>query len=378
MVWAQALSSDASEIVTLWAPQLYNFDGKWYLYTTCDIGLEYDISARRMPIVWVAKTSDPVGEYTYHGTLDNLDTDVYSYLSPRFIEMGGKRFMICGGFWRAEDKTSNKHIQRMFICEMSDPLTMGSAMNLISSPKYSYEGGIMEGPFPVTSPNGTLYVLFAAGHTRTDEYCTGILKFTGTKASQLTNSSYWTKYEEPLQFANYDDNVLSPGALVVTQTPSGSKYLAVYHAKEYHYSAYTMRRLYTQELTFVNDFPAMDAPKATSTVFTLEKNSMPLREKLSGVASVGSVAHKNLEPMFGESAYISNLTVGDTNFDCVINLIDVLRVIKFTVGAELSDFDFVHADMNQDFRISAIDILLTVREALNYTPTSEDETVTEE
>ena len=372
LVWAQALSTDGAEIVNLWAPQLYNFDGKWYLYTTCDIGLDYEISPRRMPIIWTAKTSDPVGEYTYNGLMKNLDTDVYSYLSPRFIEMGGKRFLICGGFWRAEDKTETKHIQRIFIGEMSDPLTMSGKMSLISSPKYSYEAGLMEGPFPVISPNGTLYVLFAAGHTRTDEYCTGIMKFTGTKASQLTNSSYWTKYEEPLQFANYDDNVLSPGALVVTKTPSGSKYLAVYHAKEYHYSAYTMRRLYVQELTFVNDFPTMAAPPSRDTVFTLEKNTLSLRNKLSGNITLGSATYANSQPMYGETVYISNLLHGDANFDGVINLIDVLRTMKFTVGTAQSGFDYVHSDMNVDNSISVIDILMIVKEALYYTPPVEE------
>ena len=365
LVWAQALSTDGADIVNLWAPQLYNFDGTWYLYTTCDIGLESGVSPRRMPIIWVAKTADPTGEYTYHGLMNNLDTDVYSYLSPRFIEFGGKRFMICGGFWRAEDKTSTTHIQRMFICEMTDPLTMATAMNLISSPKYSFEGGIMEGPFPVVSPSGTLYVLYAAGHTRTDEYCTGILKFTGTSASQLTNSSYWTKYSDPLQSANYDANVLSPGALVVTTTPSGSKYLGVYHAKEYHYSAYTMRRLYVQELTFVNDFPTMDAPQATSTVFTLEKNTIPLSDKISGNESIGTVLPKNHEPMYGETTYLSNLTLGDANFDSEINLIDALRTMKFTVGIAQADFDYVHVDMNGDNRITVLDILYILNLTFN-------------
>ncbi len=368
LIWAQALSNDGKEILNLWAPQLYYFDGTWYLYTTCDIGLEYNISARRMPIIWVAKTSDAVGEYTYHGLMNNLDTDVYSYLSPRFIEMDGRRFLICGGFWRAEDKAVGKHIQRMFIGEMSDPLTMSGKMNLISSPQYSFEGGIMEGPFPVKSPSGTLYVLFAAGHTRTDEYCTGIMKFTGTKASELTNASYWTKYEEPLQFASYDAGVLSPGALVVTTTPSGNKQLAVYHAKEYHYSAYTMRRLYVQELTFVNDFPTMDEPLPTSTVFTLEKNTMPLSSKLSGNISMGSATHKNAEPMFGETVYASNLTLGDTNLDGVINLIDALRTIKFSVGMEQSGFDYVHADMNTDNSITAIDVLMLLNEIFCHKP----------
>ena len=254
---------------------------------------------------------------------------------------------------------------------MSDPLTMKTAMNLISSPQYSFEGGIMEGPFPVTSPSGTLYVLYAAGHTRTDEYCTGIMKFTGTSASQLTNASYWTKHSEPLQFANYDVNVLSPGALVVTKTPSGSKYLAVYHAKEYHYSAYTMRRLYVQELTFVNDFPTMDAPKSTDTVFTLEKNTMPLSKKISGNVT-GSVSHKNSEPMYGETTYVSNLTLGDANFDGVINLIDVLRAMKFTVGTNMSGFDYVHVDMNTDNCIDVCDLLIILDKAIYYKPVVEE------
>lgn len=377
LVWAQALSSAGSDIVSLWAPQLYYFDGNWYLYTTCDIGLATSGSARRMPIVWKANTSDPVGTYTYHGLLGNLDTEVYSYLSPRFIEMEGKRFMICGGFWRVEDCTG-QHIQRMFICEMSDPLTMGSKMSVISSPQYGFEGGIMEGPFPVVSPKGTLYVLYAAGHTRTDTYCTGILKFTGTKASQLANASYWTKYSEPLHEVNYDANVLSPGAMVITTTPSGDKYLGIYHAKEYHLSAYTMRRLYVQELTFVNDFPTMDAPKETSHVFTLEKNGTPLKDRIFGYATLGAVTEKNREPVYGETTFMSNLMQGDTNFDGIINLIDVLKTMKFTVGISMSGFDYVHSDMNVDNNIDVVDILMILNEALCYTAPVEEPEIPEE
>ncbi len=364
VIWSQAESGEGSDIEDVWAPQLYLIDGTWYIYTTCDVGMASDVSSRRMPRIWKGTTTAPDGEYEYVGTFTNLDANVESYLSPRIINYGSKMYFVCGGFYRAEDAT-NQHIQRLFLCELSDATTMAGAMTVISTPKYDYEAGIMEGPFPVTSPNGTLYLLFAAGHTRTDEYCTGIMRFNGTDSDSLTDASKWEKFAEPLQFASYENGVYSPGAMVITTTPSGDKYLAVYHAKEYHYSAYTMRRMYMQELTFVNDFPTIADPQPTDTVFAIALNPMPLASRITGSPKMGTVKPSNYGPYYNETVYISNLALGDANSDGNITIIDALRAIKFFVGEKVDGFDFVHCDFDKNGNLGAIDILNIVKLALD-------------
>ena len=353
LVWAAALCEGGDEILSLWAPQLYNIDGGWYLYATCDMGSRgANGTARRMPVIWRAMTEDPIGEYEYCGRMRNTDETVFSYLSPRLFAYGGKLYMFCGGFYREEDCTG-QHIQRLFGCELSDPLTMGSTAAVISSPMYAYENGIMEGPFPFYSPNGTLYMLFAAGHTRTDTYCTGLLRFTGGTSDSLLDASKWTKDAEPLHEVSYENGVYSPGAMIVTHAPNG-EYLAIYHAKEYHYSAYTMRRLYIQRMTFENDRPHVEAPQPTDTVFSLPLNGMPLAERITGILRQETAT--GAAPTRGDGE-VRLLARADLNGDGKVSLLDVLRILRMTVRENT-----LFGDLDCDGQQSIRDVLLLLRQ----------------
>ena len=317
LIWSQKLTGQAKEMTALWAPQLYFMDGKWYIYaaaqTSADTATGADL---RYPYVWVGQPDDPMGEYTFFGCMENIDPDAYTYLSPRVIKHGGKWYMFMSGFYTKSD--TNPHTQRMRVCELESPTKMASKQIVISSPEYYYEydpadtamtKGIMEGPYPFYAPNGTLYLIFAAGHTRTDYYCTGIMRFNGSDSDSLLDASLWEKFPEPLQYTDLQSFVYSPGAMVVTTSPDGSKYYGVYHAKEYHYSAYTMRRMYMQELTFdKNGFPQMDDPKPTSTEFTIEMNSMPISERVSGFDTEGTLPAYATGKFEKVRAYANNFT----------------------------------------------------------------------
>lgn len=77
--------------------------------------------------------------------------------------------------------------------------------------------------------------------------------------------------------------------MVVTTSPSGN-YYGVYHAKEYHYSAYTMRRMHMQRITFdASGFPQMEAAQPTDTVFSVEMNPMPIAARIEGFAEQGTL-----------------------------------------------------------------------------------------
>ena len=298
LIWSQKLTGQAKEMTALWAPQLYFMDGRWYIYAAAQTSKDKASGADlRYPYVWIGQVDDPTGPYEYFGCMENIDPDAYTYLSPRVIKHGGKWYMFMSGFYTKED--TNPHTQRMRVCELESPTKMASKQIVISSPCYYYEydpadtamaKGIMEGPYPFYAPNGSLYLIFAAGHTRTDYYATGIMRFNGTENDSLLDATKWEKFPEPLQYANLDNFVYSPGAMIVTTSPDGSKFYGVYHAKEYHLSAYSMRRMHMQELRFdETGFPVMEDPQPVSTVFTMEMNSLPLAKRISNFTTNGKL-----------------------------------------------------------------------------------------
>ena len=105
-----------SDIASIWAPQINKIDGRWYIYATC--AKNSSDSAKRLPYVWVGG-EEPTDPYTYHGTIDNYDPEVAIYLSPRFIEYGGQRYICNGGFYRESDRTG--HQQSLFITKLATP-----------------------------------------------------------------------------------------------------------------------------------------------------------------------------------------------------------------------------------------------------------------
>ena len=361
LVWGQADAAEGQEITALWAPQLYHLDGRWYVYAAAQTGLDAETGANyRLPYVWEGQPDDPTGSYTMIGCMKNLDTSVYSYLSQRLIEHGGKLYMFCSGFYSAAD-IAPTHIQRLRVCEMSNPYTMASKQVVFSSPTYDYEKNLMEGPYPFYGPDGTLWLIFAAGHTRTDEYCTGLMRFNGTQSDSLLDASLWEKFPEAFQFVDYDSGVYSPGAMVMTVSPDGKDTIAVYHAKTYHYSAYTMRRMYMQNVTWEDGMPHIDDPKPVDTEFTIQMNAMPLDRRISGFTSTGIAENSRPERVDYEMRYASNRAFGDVTGDGQVSFADVFRTLRYVIGSTPDGFDAVHADLNRDGKVDAQDAILILR-----------------
>ena len=369
LIWSQALSGQAKDMEALWAPQLYKLDGKWYVYASCQFPNDQDPGVnmvKRYPYVWVAETDDPAGSYRFFGCMENLDKDAYSYLSPRVIEHDGNTYMFFSGFWRAADGSNGTHIQRMRVVKLESPTRMADGQVVISSPQYNYEKGIMEGPFPFYAPDGTLYLLFAAGHTRTDEYCTGMLRFTGGENDPLTDASLWKKYETPLQFTDYATGVYSPGAMIVTTSPDGKDFYGVFHAKEYHYSAYTMRRMYMQKIDFAADgTPTMTAVQPVSTTYTMALNPLPLASRITGFDAQTACAPAAARFVEADARFWSGLPRGDTDFDGAATLRDVVRTLAYLGGAAQADFNPVHADLDRDGSVTVVDALQILAQALD-------------
>ncbi|MBQ1933685.1 MAG: family 43 glycosylhydrolase [Clostridia bacterium] len=292
MVWSA--SQAGSDMKSLWAPQIYFLDGKWYIYATCSEEGTSEAS-RRFPFVWVGNGALPLDGFKLHGKIDNYDTSVHSYLSPRIIEHGGVRYLVCGGFFRAEDKVAGqKHYQRLFIGELESPTKFKTGMTVIAQPTQTWEGTgkvqILEGPFPIYAPGGTLYIAYAAGETSGNEYCTGLLKFTGTENDKLTDRSKWQKLNDPLQFMDYDNKVYSPGAMVFVRDPAGETLWGIFHVKYYPNVGYNHRILYAMPVTFEGELPVMSAPAHSDVTYQMTMNSLPIKDRMFGFSTVNTVS----------------------------------------------------------------------------------------
>ncbi len=284
MIWSAAVSGQGAEMRNLWAPQIRYLDGGWYIYCTCCASSDSEL---RRPFVWVGNGPSPYDGFSYFGVLENTDEQVYSYLSPRILEHDGRRYLVCGGFFRKSDRVVGVlHRQSLFLGELASPTSFvsGCEMVQISTVTYAWEGYgtkvmIQEGPFPLYAPDGTFWLAYSANQTYTDDYCTGLLRFTGSESDPLTNAALWEKQPQPIHQKNTAEGIFSPGAMIFLPDPSGQTW-AVYHAKRRSGTGYNFRFLYAQPVSFSGSTPVIAPPPSPDTVFTLPLNPMPVAVRI--------------------------------------------------------------------------------------------------
>ncbi len=305
LVWAEAI--DPTGMKNLWAPQITFLEGRFYLYATCayyDTANELGVTPRK-PVVFLSNdANDPLAGFTYRGPMDNVDPEVFMYLSPRFINWNGKTYMINGGFFREEDRVPDvKHFQTLFITEMASPTAFTGKAVAIARATERWEisnGGkceILEGPFAyVSKVDGKLYVLYSANETASDNYCTGLLRFNGTAEDEITNTSLWYKYPKPIQQKDTSIGIYSPGAMVLTPSPDGEQLWMIYHAKLKSGYTYNGRILFAQPLvTDENGVPQFSPLKPLTASFSYTMNRMPLSKRIEGFGSISYISVPSLE-----------------------------------------------------------------------------------
>lgn len=266
-----------SELKSIWASQIYFLDGSWYIYFS-GCSSSSTLVARR-PYVLKSDSEDPLGNYSYVGTLDNLDSSIFSWLSPRIFEYGGTRYYISSVFVDESDNTTSKHTQTMVIGKLSSPTSFEGSVSAISTPDKSWEAyDIMEGPFPVYGEDGNLYIAYAANYADGEDYCTGLLKLVG---EDLMKAESWQKQLRPMQQRDDKNLIFAPGATVFAPSPFGEEVFAVYHVKLHANNGYN-RSIFVQKLSFKDGVPYLGAPPEVGQTITYKLNPMPISERIFG------------------------------------------------------------------------------------------------
>ncbi|MCI1186713.1 glycoside hydrolase family 43 protein [Hymenobacter sp. DH14] len=221
VVWTPAATGAAS--ANLWAPELYFFDGKWYIYYTAGIA-PGDFGLQR---TWVLENSnaDPTkGTWVDKGRIYNPTADFWA-IDGTVLEQNGNRYLIWSGHNGVDA------IQRLFISRMSNPWSLTGPRVELSHPEFGWENVgppyVNEGP-EILQRGGKTFLVYSASFCGTDQYALGMLTTTSTADPMLAAS--WTKSAQPVFSQNPANRAYATGHNCFFTSKDGQESWIVYHA----------------------------------------------------------------------------------------------------------------------------------------------------
>ncbi|MEV0998079.1 family 43 glycosylhydrolase [Nonomuraea sp. NPDC050202] len=217
-VWQDTTSSRGTNF---WAPELHQFNGRWYIYYSAGAVGTACCDSQRTHVLESAG-SDPLGPYTYRSMLSGANLTPGGWLidaSP--MSLNGSLYLLGSGFIAGSQ-------QSLVIAPMSNPYTLSSStFSRISSPTHSWEtqgGTVNEGP-EALQRGGQTFVIYSASACWGPDYKLGQLTYNG--GNPLSASS-WVKKSTPV--FQRSGNVYGPGHNGFFTSPDGTESWIVYHA----------------------------------------------------------------------------------------------------------------------------------------------------
>lgn len=315
LAWTPPPGTNYSKQV--WAPELHQIDGKWYIYVAASDG---NNATHRMHVL-ERDDPNPMGPYAYKGQLSPPVGDNWA-IDGTILQWDGKLYTIWSGWPGATDGQQN-----LYIAEMADPWTLRTARVLLSSPDFNWERHglpINEGP-QILINDGQLHVIYSASGYWRDEYALGRLTYDGT--GNLLDPSNWSKSSTPV-FKQAGD-IVGTGHASFTKSPDGTQDWIVYHAHHDANNWQDDRDVLIQPFEFNGDgTPNFGSPLPKSTV---------------------------IEAPTGFAAADRALLLGDFNADRIVNALDY-NVLLATFGHTV--FPGSGADASGNGIVDAADITL--------------------
>jgi GH43 family beta-xylosidase len=195
----------------LWAPELHEIGGRWYVYYAACDGQNENHRA------YVLEADHPLGPYHSLGKICDPRHDVWA-IDMTVLQHEGRLYAI----WSGWDSERDKFPQHLYIAPMADPVTISGERVRISSPEHQWEQRVAplnEGPQVLRNErDGKLFIAFSADASWTQEYKVGLLEWTG---GDVLDRGSWQKLARP---------ILTGGGHGCFIEAAGERYF-VYHRK---------------------------------------------------------------------------------------------------------------------------------------------------
>ncbi|MFD2570047.1 family 43 glycosylhydrolase [Spirosoma soli] len=180
----------------IWAPELHNINGKWYIYYAAD---NNGVDATHRMFVLENESADPTqGTWADKGPL-NLADNKWA-IDGTILPLNGQLYFAWSGW---ENEMGGQ--QNLYLCKLTNPWTAEGPRVRISTPDYAWEKqgfGVNEGPEFLVH-NNKLFLIYSASYCGTDLYALGQLSADTT--ANLLDAKSWTKSPTPV-FGPYGTN----------------------------------------------------------------------------------------------------------------------------------------------------------------------------
>ena len=223
VLWRHEASGPRSGF--LWAPELHQIDGVWYMYFAAGPSGGGDDVFRIRTYAVVCDGADPMtGKWRVLGELQtpwdsfNLDSTIFVHKGVRYMAWAQREPGI--------DTNSN-----LYIAPMKTPLTFSAQPARLTIPTLDWEVRgykVAEAP-AILHRNGRLFMTYSASATDA-RYCLGLL--TADENADLMDPKSWTKSRQPVFVTNSQTSVYGPGHNSFTVDEHGRDML-VYHGRDY-------------------------------------------------------------------------------------------------------------------------------------------------
>lgn len=205
----------------IWAPELHNVNGKWYIYYAAD---NNGVDATHRMFVLENEAADPTtGTWVDRGQL-NLPDNKWA-IDGTLGQINGQLYYAWSGW---ENDISGP--QNIYICKLTNPYTAAGPRIRLSSPELAWEKqgfGVNEGPEFLVHDNKA-FIIYSASFCGTDLYALGQLA-ANTNADLFAPAS-WTKSQNPV-FGPYASNgAYGVGHNSFFTSKDGSQNWLLYHA----------------------------------------------------------------------------------------------------------------------------------------------------
>lgn len=209
VIWAP--SGPSAHLRQVWAPELHQIDGRWYVYFSAS---ERRGGSRRN---YALVADDPLGPYRELGPVCDVAHDVWAIDLTVFAHEGRLHAL-----WSGWEGPEDGFPQNLYIAPMANPWTINGDRHCLSRPEHGWEmtvAPVNEAPEVLRHPTtDRLFILYSADASWTPAYKMGLLEWTG---GDVADPGGWQKLPRPF--------FTGGGHGCVVDTPAGLR--LVYHRK---------------------------------------------------------------------------------------------------------------------------------------------------
>jgi len=241
----------------LWAPELHQWNGRWYVYVAAELPGQGNKSHRMYVIGGPLVSQNPLnGPWELLGRIQGLPESQWQ-IDGTIIWLQRVPYLVYSG-WPLGRSGDSELIQELYIVQMKSPTEAMSQPVRISTPEFSWEKSgnhcINEGPQLLSAPDGSWVGLtYSCGASWNADYKICTLRWTG--GNPLLPLS-WQKSQKPLlRTPPNGKGPYGPGHGCFV--PMGNELVCVFHAIDDLAIGWESRRARIQRLIFQDGLPYM-------------------------------------------------------------------------------------------------------------------------